>query len=379
MEQRTTVSRGSSAPQPPSPRDDFTTYAALTWPWLSRAAHLMTADPRAAEELARGTLAETYARRRRIPRGDADFHVRRTLVRRHLRRAGRRGADTGQCAPLLRALAGMPARQRVVLVLRHGEGLSDAETAQVLGCSSRAVTAHLRRGLAALEDMFPTGAGALVSHAERAHKAWVCEAFRAAVGDLGAPPPAQLSEVLREGRVRRRRRRTAMLVTCSVLLLVPSVAVASADLALPKGAGPSAADEPAPPESVRVVVAGERVRPLPGTEVWLTKSEATWSTPNGTQALEPDDGPALSLRTEIVHGRLLLTGVHRGERPAARVEVVTASGVTTGTLLTLSGDPGWMGWYATGRPPSDRRAWQRMRVTVYAPDGTVLARTGADG
>ncbi|WP_432042440.1 sigma-70 family RNA polymerase sigma factor [Streptomyces cadmiisoli] len=154
------MSRRPSAPQPPSPRDDFAAYTAHTWPWLLRAAHLLTGDPRAAEDLARGTLAETYARRRRIPRGDADFHVRRTLVRRHLRLPRRHPADAGQSSPLLRALAGLPARQRVVLVLRYGEGLSKSETAQVLGCSTGTVTSLLRRGLAALEDTFPSGAGA---------------------------------------------------------------------------------------------------------------------------------------------------------------------------------------------------------------------------
>ncbi|MEV8434861.1 sigma factor-like helix-turn-helix DNA-binding protein [Streptomyces chartreusis] len=339
----------------------------------------MEGEPKAAEELARGTLAQTYALRRRIPRGDADFHVRRALVRRHLRLAGRRGPHTVRSAPLLRALAQLPARQRVALVLRHGEGLGNAESAQVLGCSPRALTSLLRRGLAALEDAFPTGAGGPVSHVGRTHETWVRAAFDAAVGDLGPWPPVPLSEVLRVGRVRRRRRRTAMLVIGSVLLLVPSVAVASADLALPGGTGPSVPGEPAPSGSVRVVAAGERVRPLPGAEMWLTRGEARWSTPNGTQVLDPGDGPALGLRTETVDGSLLLTGVYRAGRPAARVELETVSGATAGTLLTLSGDPGWMGWYATVGQPADQRAWQRLRVIVYASDGTVLARAGVDG
>jgi DNA-binding NarL/FixJ family response regulator len=37
-----------------------------------------------------------------------------------------------------------------VVVLRHGEGLSEAEIAQLLGCSPGTVKAHTRRGLAAL-------------------------------------------------------------------------------------------------------------------------------------------------------------------------------------------------------------------------------------
>ncbi|WP_432042439.1 hypothetical protein [Streptomyces cadmiisoli] len=217
-----------------------------------------------------------------------------------------------------------------------------------------------------------------MSHVDTAHETWVREAFRAAVGDLDAPPTAPLDAILREGRTRRRRRRTALLVACSLLLLVPAVVIAGTDLTLPGGAGPSAPDTPAPSGTVRVVAAGERVRPLPGAEVWLTKNEAKWSTRNGTRALEPGGGTAVSLRSEIVDGRLLLTGVYRGERPAARVETVTPSGTLTGTLLTLSGEPGWTVWYAIGRPPSDPRERQAARVTVYAADGTVLARGGVD-
>ncbi|BAC72137.1 hypothetical protein AQJ43_19970 [Streptomyces avermitilis] len=136
-------------PQPPSPREDFAAYAAHAWPRLVRTAHLLTGDPHEAADLARTALADAYARRRRIPRDDADFHVRRTLVRAHLRR--RRPAPAP--APLARALAALPARQRVVLVLRHGEGLAEAEIAETLGCSVGTVKSYARRGLAALSAL----------------------------------------------------------------------------------------------------------------------------------------------------------------------------------------------------------------------------------
>jgi DNA-directed RNA polymerase specialized sigma24 family protein len=48
------------------------------------------------------------------------------------------------------ALAALPGRQRAVLVLRHWEGLSEAETAELLGCSAGAVRRQARRGLAVL-------------------------------------------------------------------------------------------------------------------------------------------------------------------------------------------------------------------------------------
>jgi len=51
---------------------------------------------------------------------------------------------------LLRALAGLPPRQRAVLVLRYFDDLSEAETAQMLGCSLGTVKSQAARGLARL-------------------------------------------------------------------------------------------------------------------------------------------------------------------------------------------------------------------------------------
>ncbi|MEU1528233.1 sigma factor-like helix-turn-helix DNA-binding protein [Streptomyces fagopyri] len=179
---------------------DFTTYAAAAWPRLVRTAHLLTGDLREAEDLVLATLARVRVRWRRIPRDDVAFYVRRSLVDHHLGRARRRrvtrlpapflpgrsrrpapdrakavtvavtGAGmeaathagmeaaterglpgrtrTARSAPS--ALSALPARQRVVLVLRFDEGLGEAETAQLLGCSPGAVRALARRGLEAL-------------------------------------------------------------------------------------------------------------------------------------------------------------------------------------------------------------------------------------
>jgi RNA polymerase sigma factor (sigma-70 family) len=61
-----------------------------------------------------------------------------------------------------RALAGLPAQQRAVLVLRYYEDLSEAEIAEVLGIRSgtvksqaSAAMAHLRRDLGT--EMFARG------------------------------------------------------------------------------------------------------------------------------------------------------------------------------------------------------------------------------
>jgi RNA polymerase sigma-70 factor (sigma-E family) len=155
----------------PAAKGEFAPYATAAWPRLVRTAHLLTGDLHEAEDLVRTTLARVRARWRRIPRDDVDFYVRRSLVRTHLGRTrGRRAARLltpllperarralpdptaadGRRDALGRALAALPARRRAVVVLRHWEGLREAEIAQLLGCSAGTVKAHARRGLAAL-------------------------------------------------------------------------------------------------------------------------------------------------------------------------------------------------------------------------------------
>lgn len=50
----------------------------------------------------------------------------------------------------MQALAGLPRRQREVLVLRHVAGLSEAEVARAMGVSINTVKTHGARGLAEL-------------------------------------------------------------------------------------------------------------------------------------------------------------------------------------------------------------------------------------
>ena len=58
--------------------------------------------------------------------------------------------DPGNQADVIRAVTGLPLRQRQVVALRILAGLDTRETAEVLGISSGTVTAHLHRALAAL-------------------------------------------------------------------------------------------------------------------------------------------------------------------------------------------------------------------------------------
>ncbi|GEC09808.1 hypothetical protein SSP24_74630 [Streptomyces spinoverrucosus] len=203
------------------------------------------------------------------------------------------------------------------------------------------------------------------------------EAFRTAMRD--DVPPVPLAEIVREGRARRRRHRAAVLLTGCLLLLTPPAIVTLRDSLVSGGAGPATPSRPVLARTVRVVASGERVRPLPGVELWLTKNAGHWSTPNGAHSLAPGSGPALTLRLEVVDGRLFLCGIYQGERQPARVRAEMASAAPAGTLLTLAGDPGWMAFYATGQLPPDEGAPKEIRVTVYAADGAVLARSEVAG
>jgi RNA polymerase sigma-70 factor (sigma-E family) len=142
---------------------------------LFRTALLLTGQNRAeAEDLLQGALERAYRRWGRICRsGDPERYVRRVLANASTdrwRRLGRRseqplppeeaGPAEGDHAAgvaerdfVLRALAGLPPRQRAVLVLRYYCDLPEAEIAHALGCSVGTVKSQASRGLARLREI----------------------------------------------------------------------------------------------------------------------------------------------------------------------------------------------------------------------------------
>ena len=140
---------------------------------LLRTALLLTGQSRAeAEDLLQLALEKAYRHWPRICRSaeGPERCVRRILAsastdrwRKLARRPERAmpAANSGPVVPdrtdeiadrdyLLRALAALPLRQRAVLVLRYFDDLSEAETAQMLGCSLGTVKSQTARGLARL-------------------------------------------------------------------------------------------------------------------------------------------------------------------------------------------------------------------------------------
>ncbi|MFJ3305883.1 sigma factor-like helix-turn-helix DNA-binding protein [Streptomyces sp. NPDC086549] len=377
----------------PHRHDDFAAYAHAGWPRLLTTAQLLCGDPREATELVRNTLVDVCARWRRIPRDDVDFYVRRSLVRGHLRRARR--ARRRKALPQ-EALGALSARQRVVLVMLHRDGLSDVEIAQMLGCSVGAVRSHAQRGLAVC------GGGT-----ERLRGLFAA-AVEGAEGAPGVVPSAvPLGTIERRGRALRRRRTGAVAVACA-LLLAPSAVFAAGRIGGTGGAdGPGARVADVASSSVRIVTPGERVEVVRGVQVWLTADGKHWSTPlrsnqfrglsedtaEDTAEDTDDDGagsgagsgkPGVSAQVEPVNSTYFLSGIYHGlSTDPSRVEAAVGGTRVTGTVLTLAGSPGWGVWYARA-PLSVTELKASLveggpTVTVYDAAGKAVARSGAGG
>jgi len=149
---------------------------------LLRTALLLTGQNRAeAEDLLQVALERAYRHWSRICRSEApERYVRRILAnastdrwRRLTRRpeGSLQPTDPGPVTAdhsaaiadrdyLLRALAALPPGQRAVLVLRYFDDLSEAETAQVLGCTPGTVKSQAARGLARLRGSTGSAAAA---------------------------------------------------------------------------------------------------------------------------------------------------------------------------------------------------------------------------
>ncbi|WP_416960492.1 sigma factor-like helix-turn-helix DNA-binding protein [Streptomyces sp. Agncl-13] len=378
----------------PHSHDDFAAYAHAGLPQLVTTAHLLSGGPndlREATELARRTLVRVCARWRRIPRDDVDFYVRRFLVRECLRgaRARRRTwrREHRQKALPQGVLADLTARQRVVLVLLHWEGLRETEIAQLLGWSTGAVRSRSRRGLTVCGGDEERLRGVLAEAA-----AEVVPSSEAPFDTLfDVPFDVPLDAVEQRGRALRRRRGGVIAAACG-LLLMPGVVFGAGRFVgggSTGGAGGGTADVAQSP--VRIVAPGERVDAVPGVQVWLTTDGKHWSTPERPNQFRgltggSDDkkkNPAVSAQPEPVNSGYFVSGLYRGlSADPARVEVTVDDRRITGTVLTLAGSPGWGVWYARAPLTPEEMKSSSVdggpTVTVYDAAGKVVVRGGAD-
>jgi RNA polymerase sigma-70 factor (sigma-E family) len=153
---------------------------------LLRSAWLLTGDWALAEDLVQTALASTWVRWARVVRKDApELYVRKVMVTTYLSWRRRRwhgelpaqvlpesavGTDLMADADLRESLrvelAGLPRRQRAVLVLRYFDDLTEVQAAAILGCSVGTVKSQTSRALARLRES-PTIGALLIDHEEQ--------------------------------------------------------------------------------------------------------------------------------------------------------------------------------------------------------------------
>lgn len=152
--------------------DEFRRFTAARWAGLVRTAYLLTGDLGHAEDLAQTTLIKAYRSWNRVRRvDDVDAYVRKILINANRSRFRAKrpveysvatvpehhaAPDTSGAVEerdvLFAALAGLPPRQRAIVVLRYWEDLAEGEVAALLGCSVGTVKSQASRALAKLRN-----------------------------------------------------------------------------------------------------------------------------------------------------------------------------------------------------------------------------------
>jgi RNA polymerase sigma-70 factor (sigma-E family) len=174
---------------------------------MRRTAYLLCGDWHRAEDVVQQSLIKMYVAWSRVRKDSVDAYARKVLVRTAIDET-RRGffqrertvdavperavTDSASDLDLREALDALPPGQRAVVVLRYWEDLSITETARILGRTEGTVKSQAAKGLAALRAL-------LEDEPElRIHR----------------------SEVIRKGRTRLARRRTAIATAMAFVVLV---------------------------------------------------------------------------------------------------------------------------------------------------------------
>ncbi|NKZ04963.1 SigE family RNA polymerase sigma factor [Actinomadura latina] len=153
--------------------EEFRAYVEERRPVLLRTATRLAADRAEAEDLLQAALAKTYLAWDRIEdRAAVDGYVRRAMVNTQISWWRRRKLDvyptdrlpdrpvedhTGRSEmhdALGRALERLPERQRLAVMLRYYEDMSEREVAEVLGVSVGTVKSTVSRAMARLRELY---------------------------------------------------------------------------------------------------------------------------------------------------------------------------------------------------------------------------------
>lgn len=150
-------------------RDDaaFAAFVEARLPHLLKLGRALAGDEQRGADLVQDALERTLLRWRRVD--DPEAFVRRAMVNRSVSvwrkvRRERPLTDRVDAATpdrpfdheLLAAVRRLPPRQRAVIALRYYVDLTEAQTADVLGCSVGTVKSQANRAMAVLRAQLPT-------------------------------------------------------------------------------------------------------------------------------------------------------------------------------------------------------------------------------
>src|SRR3954471_1836935 len=148
---------------------DVASFVAARWQSLVRFGFMLTGDRAAGEDLVQDALLRCLPSWGRLDPQGVESYVRKVMSRlawkahRHPLRMSSSSAQTepvtadiadssSEQSDLPRALRGLPRQQRVVLVLRYWQDLSEAEIAELLGCRQGTVKSRASRACAQLRE-----------------------------------------------------------------------------------------------------------------------------------------------------------------------------------------------------------------------------------
>ncbi|MEV4475844.1 SigE family RNA polymerase sigma factor [Nonomuraea sp. NPDC049504] len=152
--------------------DGFREFVLVRQQALMRTAYLLTGDAHLAEDLLQSVLAKVVGKWGKLARGgNPEAYIRKSLVNQYTswRRRPRRELPSAEVPQggvshddatldrivLRQALARLGPKQRAVIVLRFWEDMTEAQAAEVLGCSIGNVKSQTHRALARLREIAP--------------------------------------------------------------------------------------------------------------------------------------------------------------------------------------------------------------------------------
>ncbi|WP_067136403.1 SigE family RNA polymerase sigma factor [Microtetraspora malaysiensis] len=152
--------------------DDFREFVRARQQALMRTAYLLVGDAHLAEDLLQNVLTKVVGHWSKLSRdGNPEAYTRKALVNEYISWRRRSSRELPSADPpehgtshdnatldrivLRQALAKLTRKQRAVIVLRFWEDLTEAQTADTLGCSIGNVKSQTHHALARLRALAP--------------------------------------------------------------------------------------------------------------------------------------------------------------------------------------------------------------------------------